>query len=81
MDLEHEIYMTMPDGYAECVEQVEENEALKFEKTIYGLVQAARQFFKKVQDSLIQAGFKSSEANPCLVTWYTNKTRKGFVLC
>ena len=25
-DLEHEIYMTMPEGYAECVEQVEENE-------------------------------------------------------
>ena len=47
-DLEHETYMTMPEGYAECVEQVEENEALKFEKAIYGLVQAARQFFKKI---------------------------------
>ena len=30
-DLEHEIYMTMPEGFAECVEQVEENEALKCE--------------------------------------------------
>ena len=39
--------MTMPEGYSECVEQVEENEALKFEKAIYGLVQAAWQFFKK----------------------------------
>ena len=47
-DLEHEIYMAMPEGYVECVEQVEENEALKFEKAIYGLVQAARQFFKKI---------------------------------
>ena len=30
-DLEHQIYMTIPEGYAvtECVEQVEENEALK----------------------------------------------------
>ena len=28
-DLEHKIYMTMPEGNAECVEQVEENEALK----------------------------------------------------
>ena len=59
--------MTMPEGYAECVEQVEENEALKLEKAIYGLVQAVRQFFKKIQDPLIQAGFKSSEADPCLV--------------
>ena len=66
-DLEHEIYMTMPEGYAECVEQVEENEALKLEKAIYGLVQAARKFFKKIQDSLTQACFKSSEADPWLV--------------
>ena len=34
--------MTMPEAHAECVEQVEENEALKLEKAIYGLVQAAR---------------------------------------
>ena len=59
--------MTVPEGYAECVEQFEENEALKLENAIYGLVQAARQFFKKVQDSLIQAGFKSSEFDPCLL--------------
>ena len=37
------------------------------EKAIYGLVQAARQLFKEIQDSLVQAGFKSSEADPSLV--------------
>ena len=63
-ELEHEIYMTIPEGYAECVEPFE---ALKLEKAIYGLVQAARQFFKKIHDSLVQAGFKSSEADPCMV--------------
>ena len=47
-ELEHEIYMNIPEGYAECVEQFEENDAVKLEKTIYGLVQAARQFFKKI---------------------------------
>ena len=30
-DLENHIFMTIPEGYAECVEQVEENEALKLE--------------------------------------------------
>ena len=40
---------------------------MRSEKAIYGLVQAARQFFKKIQESLVQAGFKSSEADPCLV--------------
>ena len=66
-ELKHEIYMAIPEGYAECVEQYEENEALKLEKAIYGLVEAARQFFKKTHDSLLQANFKSSEADPCLV--------------
>ena len=47
-ELEHEIYMTIPEGYAECVEQFEEKEALRLEEAIYGLVQAARQFFKKI---------------------------------
>ena len=70
--------MTIPEGYAECVERIEENEALKLEKEIYGLVQVARQFFKKIQDSVIQAGFKSSEADPCLVY---KKIRMVFVLC
>ena len=37
------------------------------ERVIYGLVQAARQFFKKICDALLQADFKASEADPCLV--------------
>ena len=55
--------------HLECLTEFchEEKEALKLEKAIYGLVQVARQFFKKIRDSLVQAGFKSSEADPCLV--------------
>ena len=59
--------MTIPEGYAECVEPFEEKVALRLERAIYGLIQATRQFFKKIQDSLVQTGFKSSEADPCLV--------------
>ena len=66
-ELEHEIYMTIPEGYTECIEQCEANEALKLEKAICGLVQAAWQFFKNIHDSLLQANFKASEADPCLV--------------
>ena len=58
--------MTISEGYAECVQQFEEKEALKLGNAIYGLAQAARQFFKKIQDSLVQAAFKSREADPCL---------------
>ena len=66
-ELKHEIYIAIPEGYAECVEQCEENKVLKLEKAIYGLVQAVMQFIEKICDSLLQANFKSSEADPCLV--------------
>ena len=59
--------MTIPEGYAECIEPFEQKEALKLEKEIHGLVQVARQFFKKIRDSLVQTGFKSTEADPSLV--------------
>ena len=35
-------------------------------KAIYNLLQATRQFLKKTRDSSVHAGFKSSEADPCL---------------
>ena len=47
-ELEHDIYMAIPEGYAEFVAPLEVKEALRLEKAIYGLVQARRQFFKKI---------------------------------
>ena len=43
-DLDHEIFMKMPEGYKECIQNYDEEKALKLDKVIYGLVQAARQF-------------------------------------
>ena len=33
-EIEHEINMAIPEGYAECIEKFEENEALKLERAI-----------------------------------------------
>ena len=41
-DLEEEIYMDAPEGIG-----VTEDKVVKLEQTIYGLVQSARQFWKK----------------------------------
>ena len=50
-DLEHEIYMQIPEGYNEVINpRVEKEDCLILQKTIYGLVQAARQFWKKIVD-------------------------------
>ena len=35
-------------------------------KALYGLVQAARQWWKKTTEVLNAIGFKSSKADPCL---------------
>ena len=36
------------------------------EKAMYGLVQAARQFWKRFVKELVEQGFHASEADPCL---------------
>ena len=44
-DLDHEIFMKMPEGYKECIQDYDDGKALKLDKAIYGLVQAAREFW------------------------------------
>ena len=41
-DLDNEIFMKMPEGYKECIQDYDDEKALKLDKAIYGLVQAAR---------------------------------------
>ena len=50
-DLEHEIYMKIPEGYDEGINpRVDKEDCLILQEAIYGLVQAARQFWKKIVD-------------------------------
>jgi hypothetical protein len=46
-----------------------ENECLILKKTIYGLVQRAREFYKKLL-ALKGSGFQGNYVNPCLWTKY-----------
>ena len=59
--LEEEVYMECPRGLDH-----KEDEILKLNKTIYGLVQAARQFFKTWANVLQNLGFVQSDVDPCL---------------
>ena len=54
-DLDHEIFMKMLEGYKECIQDCDDGQALKLDKAIYGLVQAARQFWKKLTSKLKEA--------------------------
>jgi hypothetical protein len=61
-ELEEEIYMDCPDGMEHRA-----NECLLLEKTIYGLVQSARQYFKKFSDILVsKMNFSQCKSDPCM---------------
>jgi Reverse transcriptase (RNA-dependent DNA polymerase) len=60
-ELQEEIYMNAPEGLI-----TGSNECLKLSKTIYGLVQSAREFFKKLIPVLKSIGFKENKSDPCL---------------
>ena len=61
-DLEEEIYMDCPQGL-----DSDPNDCLLLKKSLYGLVQSARQFFKKLVAVLKSIGFMQSTADPCLM--------------
>ena len=46
---------------------VDEEDHLILQKAIYGLVQAARQFRKKIVDKMQEGGFQLSKADPCML--------------
>ena len=56
------IYMKCPDGL-----EIGDDECVLLTKSIYGLVQAARQWYKKFIQALKTIGFKQSLADPCLL--------------
>ena len=58
-DLEEEIYMDAPKGIGAT-----EAEVVKLKQTIYGLVQSARQFWKKLRDVLKRSVSKVETSTP-----------------
>jgi Reverse transcriptase (RNA-dependent DNA polymerase) len=62
-NLDEEIYMDVPLGFT-----TGPNKKLLLRKTIFGLVQSARKFYKKLIDVLKVIGFAGSKSDPCLWT-------------
>ena len=64
--------MEIPKGM-----KANDNECLILNKTIYGLVQSAREFYNKLVSALKECGFTGSSVDPCLWIKYSNQ---GIVL-
>jgi Reverse transcriptase (RNA-dependent DNA polymerase) len=56
-DLQEEIYMNIPEGM-----NSNPNDCLFLTKAIYGLVQSAREFYKKIISVLKSLGFKENKS-------------------
>lgn len=69
-DLEETIYMRKP----ECLNINDQNKVLKLNKAIYGLKQASRAWYKKVDACLLKLGYKKSKLEPCM---FIKNTKKG----
>jgi Reverse transcriptase (RNA-dependent DNA polymerase) len=70
--LEEEIYMEFPEGYEQYLKDVKGRLCSSSEhcvlllRALYGLVQAARQWYKKITDIFGKLHFFPSAADPCL---------------
>ncbi len=66
--LEEEIYMKPPSGYTECTGEDVAGKCLLLGKSLYGLVQAARQWWKDIIAFLVEElNFTCSPVDPCLL--------------
>jgi Reverse transcriptase (RNA-dependent DNA polymerase) len=85
-DLEEDIWMGLPDGYVEYYENKHGKkldpgkQCLKLKKSLYGLVQAARQWWKKFKEVLIKLEYLPSEIDPCLFIKNKSNGDKSFLV-
>jgi hypothetical protein len=95
-ELDEEIWMEFPDGYPEFINEkwqyaqrpepkpdsITNSNAycLKLKKALYGLVQAARQWWKKFKNVMKSIGFLPSDIDPCLFIKDKGNGQKAFVI-
>ena len=82
-DLEESIYMKTPDGFEEYLKRYFSNNCAIMNKAAYGLVQTARQSYKKFVKILTSdLGFEKCMADKCLLKRETQKrNRDSLHLC
>jgi Reverse transcriptase (RNA-dependent DNA polymerase) len=79
-NLDKEIYMKVPKGCnGEGEPRAADNQVLQLHKSIYGLVQAARQWHKRFDKEIIKLGFKKNEIDPCV--FFKQEGNKICILC
>ncbi|GJY83827.1 putative polyprotein [Tanacetum coccineum] len=73
-DLEEEIYMSQPEGF---VVQGKEDYVCKLRKSLYGLKQSPRQWYKRFDSFMVNQGFSRSVYDCCV---YHKKASSGSLI-
>ena len=77
-DLNEEIYMDLPPGYAERKENnLPPNAVLRLKKSIYGLKQASRQWFEKFSSAILSLGFEKINSDHTL---FLSTSSRGIII-
>ena len=79
-DLDAEIYMKLPDGFN--VPQSNDSKprsaySIRLKRSLYGLKQSGRKWYKRLSDYLIGKGYKNNELCPCV---FIKRSSSGFVI-
>ena len=77
-DLEEELYMSQPEGF---MKKGAEQQVCLLKKSLYGLKQSPRQWYKKFDEFMMQQGFQRSKFDSCVYfTAIKNKSLMYFLI-
>jgi ribonuclease HI len=74
-EIEEEIYMKQPPGYAK------NNMVCKLNKSLYGLKQAARAWNKVLHEALLEFGFEQNNIDKCLYIYMSDDRKVLYTNC
>ena len=78
--LDADIYMKVPEGYTmpeACSSKPRSVYSLKLQKSLYGLKQSGRMWYKRLSDYLLKEGYENDPICPCI---FTKKSNSGFAI-
>jgi hypothetical protein len=85
-ELDEELWMQLPEGYSDYVKAksgriiTSTTHCVKLNKALYGLVQAAHQWWKKFKEVMKEIKYLPSEVDPCLFIKDKGNNQKAFVI-
>jgi hypothetical protein len=79
-DLSEETFMKIPDGYKLINKKgVTNGKVLRLNKSVYGLLQSARQWHENFSEKIIDLGFRINHIDPCV--FYKEEGNNYCILC